>query len=253
MTLLVTGGTGTLGRPTVSALRAAGHEVRVLSRSAGDGHVVGDLATGSGLAEALRGVDTVLHLATTTKRTDIDQTQRLLAAAKGAGVAHLVYISIVGIDTVPYAYYRTKLACERLIEDSGMPFTILRATQFHDFVAGLLLRPQRRLPFLISLDLLDQPIAVGEVAHRLAELAAAAPSGRVADIGGPETSTMTEFARQWQQAHGTHRPVWTVHVPGRFGAAMRRGEHCTPLPGFGRQTFAEFAAADAAADAGASR
>ncbi|MFC5501851.1 SDR family oxidoreductase [Lysinimonas soli] len=244
MTVLVTGGTGGLGRPTTTLLRSAGHEVRVLSRRPGEGRATGDLSTGSGLADALTGVDTVLHLAT-TGRSDAAQTTHLLDAAKPAGVAHLIYISIVGVDEVPLGYYRDKLACERLIEASGIPFTILRATQFHDFVAAVF-RPQRHLPVLISLDVLDQPIAVDEVAERLTELAASRPAGRVADIGGPETRPVREFAEIWQRAHGTHRPIWNLPVPGGMGRAMRRGDHTTALPGFGRQTFAQYAAADAA-------
>lgn len=244
MTMLVTGGTGGLGRPVTALLRAAGHEVRVLSRRPGEGRVTADLSTGSGLDDALKRIDTVLHLAT-TRKSDAAQTTRLLDAAKEAGVAHLIYISIVGVDKVPLGYYRDKLACERLIEGSGIPFTILRATQFHDFVAAIF-RPQRRLPVLISLDVLDQPIAVEEVAERLTELAEGRPAGRVADIGGPETHPVREFAEIWQRAHGTRRPIWNLPLPGGMGRAMRRGDHTTTLPGFGRQTFAEYAAADAA-------
>ena len=147
MTILVTGGTGTLGRPTVERLRAAGHDVRILSRTPGPDRVVGDVTTGAGLAEAMRGVDTVLHLATSAGKKDPRQTQNVVDAARAAGVTHLVYISIVGVDVNPYPYYRAKLESEQIIERSGIPFTILRATQFHDFIA-MFLRLQRRLPFI---------------------------------------------------------------------------------------------------------
>ncbi len=250
MTILVTGGTGGLGRPTVAALRSAGHEVRVLSRTAGDGRAGGDLATGSGLDQALRGVDTVLHLATSRSK-DIGQTTTLLSAAASAGVAHLVYISIVGVDRVPYAYYADKFACERAVEASGVPFTILRATQFHDFVAAVL-RPQRRLPVLFSLNVPDQPIAVEEVAARLVDLAEGAPAGRVADIGGPEQLSFRELAQLWQRAHGTKKPIWTLRLPGGMFRAMRNGEHMTALPGYGSETFQTFAERDAAGPSAAS-
>ena len=125
MTILVTGGTGTLGKPTVRLLRAAGHELRVFSRKPGVGRVVGNLATGEGLAAALDGVDTVLHLANGMFR-EAAQTERLLAALEPAKIRHLFYISIVGVDKNPFAYYKQKLASERLIEASGIPFTILR-------------------------------------------------------------------------------------------------------------------------------
>lgn len=240
-TILVTGGTGGLGRPTVELLRAAGHDVRVLSRTSGP-HI-GDLATGSGLEAALSGVDTVLHLAT-SRWKDSAQTRALLEAARRAGVAHLVYISIVGIEDNPYPYYRDKLACERLIESSGIPYTILRATQFHDFVGGFL-KAQRRMPMLLVLDVPDQPIAVPEVAQRLVELAEAGPSGRVADIGGPEHRTLRELAQDWQLAHGTRKPIWTLRLPGKTVAAFKTGRHMTALPGYGRERFAEYAAREA--------
>lgn len=237
MTILITGGTGTLGRPTTELLRAAGRDVRVLSRTTG-----GDLATGAGLAEALDGVDTVLHLATSASKKDVAQTRRLLDAS--AGVKHFVYISIVGVPTVPYSYYRAKFACEQLIERSGIPFTILRATQFHSFVA-MVPRAQRRLPVILSLDVPDQPIAVQEVAGRLVELVAAGPSGLVADVGGPEQLTLRSAIDTWQRVAGTHKPVWTIPLGGRMMRAMRAGEHMPGLPGFGVSTFAEYAEREA--------
>ena len=237
MIILVTGGTGILGRPTVDLLRAAGHDVRVYSRSTG-----GDLATGAGLAEALDGVDTVLHLATSASMKDVAQTQRLVDAA--SGVDHLVYISIVGVDVVPYSYYRAKLLSERVIEQSGIPFTILRATQFHSFVA-MVPRAQRRLPVIFSLDVPDQPIAVEEVAARLVELVDAGPSGHVADIGGPEQITLRSAIDIWQQAAGTHKPVWTIPLGGKMMRSMRAGDHMPGLPGYGTGTFAEYAAREA--------
>jgi uncharacterized protein YbjT (DUF2867 family) len=242
--ILVTGGTGTLGRPTVRQLRTTGHELSVLSRKPGAGRVVADLSTGEDLPAALDGVETVVHLATTRWR-DVKQTRRLLDAARAAGVTHLLFISIVGVDRIPYGYYRDKVASEAMIEQSGIPFTILRATQFHEFPAGFF-RAQRRLPFRMSLDMLDQPIDVDEVASRLVELVDAGPSGRVPDIGGPEQLTVNALLDIWQQTHGTHRKVWTLRIPGATMRAFGEGHHMTPLPGYGTRTFAEFAAADAA-------
>lgn len=240
-TVLVTGGTGGLGRPTVARLRAAGHEVRILSRRPGPDHVVGDLSTGAGLAEALAGVDTVLHLAT-NRRRDAPDTARLLAAS--AGIAHIVFISIVGVERIPYGYYRDKVACEALVAESGIPFTILRATQFHDFV-GAFLHAQRRLPVVLSLGVPVQTIAVEEVAERLVQLADGEPAGRVPDIGGPEVNQLNELVAIWQAAFSTRKPVWTLHLPGTAIAAFRAGHHTTGLPGYGRSTFAQYAAAEA--------
>jgi len=242
MTILVTGGTGTLGTPTVALLRNAGHDVRILSRKSGPDRMLGDVTTGAGLREALVGVDTVLHLATSAGSKDPAQTRNVVDAALHAGVTHLVYISIVGVDLVPYPYYRAKLESERVIEESGIPFTILRATQFHDFMV-MFIELQKRMPVLLSLEVPDQPIAVEEVATRLAELVEAGPSGRVADIGGPEQLMVREGIAQWQRATGSRRPVWTLHLWGKIIRSFKAGDHMPGLPGYGRQTFAEYLAA----------
>lgn len=244
MTILVTGGTGTLGRPTVALLRAAGRDVRVFSRTPGADRAVGDLTTGEGLAEALVGVDTVLHLATTAGSKDVTQTRNLVEASRAAGVRHLVYISIVGVDVVPYSYYRAKLASERLIEGSGIPFTILRASQFHSFLSAFVTL-QRRLPVILAIDAPDQPIAVEEVAERLADLALGEPAGRVADIAGPEQLRLKDAIATWQRHAGTRKPVWTIPLFGRTIRTFRDGAHMTGLPGFGRETFEEFAKREA--------
>ncbi len=245
MTLLITGGTGTLGRPTVEALRAGGHEPRILSRRPGPGHVVADLQSGAGLPAALAGVETVLHLAT-NRRSDARATQNLLQAARSAGVRHLAYLSVVGVDAVPLGYYRSKLACEELVSGSGVPFTILRATQFHDFVAGAF-RAQRRLPKVITVDVPFQPIDTRAVAARLASLVGAEPAnGRVDDLGGPEVLPMAELARQWLVARGAApqaaaRRVAEWHAPGTLVGAYRAGLHTTGVPGPGIH-FADWAA-----------
>jgi len=177
-TILVTGGTGTLGRPLVTRLRSDGHEVRVLSRR-GPEHPVDLSVGGAALDTALAGVDTVVHCASSPRGGDETAARNLLTAVRRAGVGHVVYISIVGVDRVPFSYYRTKFAVERMIEESGVGWTILRTTQFHDLVAQVLnalsKSPVMPIPSAIS----DQPIEVTEVSLRLAELAAGEPQGRV--------------------------------------------------------------------------
>ena len=138
MKVLVTGGTGVLGRELVRLLDDRA-EVKVLSRRPTDrpGYFRGDLDTGEGLAAAIDGVDVVAHCATAADyrrpRRDVDGTRRLLEAA-GGQQPHVVYISIVGIDRIPLGYYRAKLATEDLIRGSGVPWTVFRTTQFHDLV-----------------------------------------------------------------------------------------------------------------------
>ena len=245
MTVLVTGATGTLGRPTVAGLRAAGHTVRALSRRPGPDRVVGDLLTGEGLRDAVDGVDTVVHLASGPKRDD-DATGNLLDAAGAAGVRHVVHMSIVGIDDIPLGYYRGKVAAERVVESSVVPWTILRATQFHDLVEKIL-RAQRYSPAVLAPAFALQPIAADEVAGRLVELAAGEPAGRVPDIGGPAVRPVPDLARAWRRATGSRRPVVPVRLPGRLFGAYAAGHALVAGPAYGRTTFEEHLARRAGA------
>ena len=141
--ILVTGGTGSLGSRVVNRLSEAGDKVRVMSRYRHANTIRGDLLTGEGLEEAVEGVSTIIHCASSslrkTRQVDVDGTRRLLWAAERAGVSHLLFVSIVGVDRNPYfPYYRMKLETERIIEHSEVPWTILRATQFHRFVLRLI-------------------------------------------------------------------------------------------------------------------
>ncbi|MBT2447360.1 NAD(P)H-binding protein [Streptomyces sp. ISL-43] len=240
-TILVTGGTGNLGAPVVRRLRDAGHEVRVLSRHSAD-HPV-DLRDGSGLDAAMAGVRVVVHCASSPRGGDDVAAGHLIAAARRAGtVTHIVYISIVGVDEVPLPYYKTKLKVERMLADSGLGVTVLRTTQFHDLVARALAAvaklPVMPLPAGVS----GQPIAVAEVADRLAALAAAPPAGRVPDMGGPEVITFEDAARAYLAAVGKHRRLVPVPLAGKAYAGFKRGGHLTPSHAVGKVTFAEFLA-----------
>ncbi len=243
--VLVTGRTGVLGRRVVERLGSAGIEARVLSRSGRSGTVKGDLLTGEGLARAVRGVDTVLHCASSslrkTRRTDVGGTGRLLDAAERAGVSHLVYISIVGIDRVQsYPYYRAKLDAERIVEGSPVPHTILRATQFYDLVFGAM-RALDKLPvMLVPRGLVGQPIDAGEVAGRMVELAFDGPAGRAPDVGGPGVWTMAEAARGYLCATGRKRKLLEVPLPGKTARAFRSGALTCPQNAYGRITWEEF-------------
>ncbi len=241
-TILVTGGTGTLGRLVTDRLRADGHEVRVLSRHS-EPYAVDLREGGRALDTALAGVDTVVHCATTLRGGDERSAANLVAAARRAGVAHLVYISIVGVDRVPYGYYRSKLAVEKAVEESGLGWTVLRTTQFHDLVVGVL-RVLTRVPFVVpSLGVRDQPVEVAEVADRLAALAVGAPAGRVPDMGGPEVRTFGSLARAYLDATGRHRAVVNVPLAGKAYRAFREGGHLAPGHAVGKVTFEEYLAA----------
>ncbi|MFI5692387.1 SDR family oxidoreductase [Kribbella sp. NPDC051586] len=236
--ILVTGGTGTLGRPTVTRLRAADHQVRVLSRKPGPDHVVADLTSGAGLQAAVEGTDVIVHLATSQGRRDVQQASNLLTAA--AGMKHVVVMSIAGIDRIPLPYYRSKLAAERLVAESGVPYTILRATQFHNLIDRVL-SAQRFFPAVIAPSIPLQPIAVEDVAVRLTELVDQAPlNGRAPDIGGPERRSVPELARQWKQVRASSRPVVPVRLGGRTFRAFADGAAMVDGPPYGHLTFGEY-------------
>ncbi|MGW5423004.1 SDR family oxidoreductase [Streptomyces sp. NPDC003943] len=238
-TILVTGGTGTLGRLVTARLRAAGHEVRVLSRRS-QPYAVDLREGGPGLDTALAGVDTVVHCASTQTGGDEKAARHLLHAAKRAGVRHLLYISIVGVDRVPFPYYKAKLAVEKLVEESGLGHTILRTTQFHDLVLRFLELSARLPVMLLPAGVADQPIEVGEVADRLAELAEGEPAGRVPDMAGPEVRTFPDLAGAYLRASGKRRPLLSVPLPGSAYRAFRAGGHLAPDRAEGRVTFEDF-------------
>ncbi|MFG2326455.1 SDR family oxidoreductase [Streptomyces sp. NBC_01723] len=240
--ILVTGGTGTLGRLVTERLRTDGHEVRVLSRHSRP-YAVDLRENGGGLDAALGGVETVVHCATSPRGGDERAASNLVAAARRAGVAHLVYISIVGVDRVPFGYYRSKLAVERTVEESGLGWTVLRATQFHDLVVQVLQALAKAPVLPLPAGIRDQPVEVAEVADRLAALAAGAPAGRVADMGGPEVRTFESLARAYLRATGRRRAVVKVPLAGKTYRAFRAGGHLAPGRAVGTGTFEEYLAA----------
>jgi uncharacterized protein YbjT (DUF2867 family) len=235
--ILVTGGAGHLGRPLVKQLSAAGYRVRGMSRRASPGEdwpgaewKRADLKTGAGVAEAVQGMDVVVHLAAIgNSMVDCEGTRRLLDAARAAHVSHVVFISVVGIDKVPWAGGKAKLASESLIEQSGISWTILRATQFH-YGIDFLLRFLGKLPLvmLVPTDLPLQPVDEGEVAQRLAEIVQAGPSGRLPDMGGPQVHTTGELARIWLKQRGMHRPIIPLWLAGKTVRALRQGGNTCP-------------------------
>jgi uncharacterized protein YbjT (DUF2867 family) len=239
--ILVTGGAGHLGHLVVKHLSAAGHPVRGMSRRASPGEdwpgaewKQADLKTGVGVAEAVRGMDVVVHLAAIgNSMVDFEGTHRLLDAAREAQVSHVVFISVVGIDKVPWAGGKAKLASEDHIEHSGLPWSILRATQFHygiDFLLNFLTRPPL---VLVPTDFPLQPVAEEEVAQRLVEIVQAGPSGRLPDMGGPRVYTSGELARIWLRQRGMRRAIIPLWLPGKTARALRRGGNTCPQRAIG--------------------
>jgi len=244
MKLAVAGGTGTVGVHVVEVARERGHDVVVLSRSAGI-----DLVSGSGLSDALSGIDAVIDVASTQTISAKESTaffaavtSNLLTAETEAGVDHHLALSIVGIDRAPHAYYAGKVEQERIVRAGTVPWTILRATQFHEF-AGQIRAQMSFGPVSIIPKMVSQPIAAREVAERLIDLAEQSPAGRVADLGGPREERMAEMVRRGARAIGARGLVLEIPIPGAYGRAMRDGTLVTTTDSdHGRQTFDEWLA-----------
>jgi uncharacterized protein YbjT (DUF2867 family) len=224
--VLVTGASGTLGSAVLPRLEKQGYAVRPMSRAPRDGWAAADLRTGDGLAAAVRGVDVIVHLASApgrARQTDVAGTRRLLEAAGAAGVRHVLYVSINGIDRVPYRYYQEKLDTEEIVRAGGVPFTILRAAQFHPFVEMLLAVSSKLGPLIVDPTWRVQPVAVEDVADRIADLIALPATGETTEFAGPQVLTFDELARTWLEARGSKRPIWRLRFPGRMSRAIRAG------------------------------
>ncbi|MDR6905010.1 uncharacterized protein YbjT (DUF2867 family) [Agromyces sp. 3263] len=249
MKIAVAGGTGTVGRHVVDVVRERGDEPVVLARSTGV-----DLVTGAGLSGALDGVDTVIDVASVQTLSDAASrdffgavTRTLLAAEVAAGVRHHVALSIVGVDDAPHGYYAGKVLQEQLVEAAPVPWTILRATQFHEF-AGQIFDTAKVGPLVLVPRMRSQPVAAREVAERLVALAVGEPAGRANDLAGPREERMADLTRRWAAATGRRGRVLELPLPGAYGRALRNGTLLArPGSDLGLQAFDEWLAAQAAA------
>jgi uncharacterized protein YbjT (DUF2867 family) len=242
--VLVTGGTGPLGTLLLEPLQAAGHTVRQMSRrGTGQGGVRGDLATGEGLGEAVAGAELIVHAASDPRgnpwQVDVAGTRRLVEAVDRSRLRHLVYVSIVGVDRIPFGYYRAKFAAEQVLTASGLPVTLLRSTQFHGFVDHLF-QTLRRGPLLpVPRGWQLAPVETAEVAAHITALAGGPPSDGVVEFGGPEDRSAAELARDWAARHAPGVRVIPLPVPGKLGAAFRDGAAVPTGAPRGRRTYAE--------------
>jgi uncharacterized protein YbjT (DUF2867 family) len=253
--ILVTGGTGTLGRHVVGRLNSAGHHVRVFTRrnrndERGISFAGGDLLSGVGVDAAVAGVGTIIHCAGSSKGDDL-ATRNLVNAAARTGRPHLVYISVVGADRVPvtrwidrmmFSYFAMKRRAELIVANSTLPWTTLRATQFHDLVL-LVLENLVRLPIVpVPSGFSFQPIDVGEVAAHLVDLALKDPSGLVPDIAGPRVYAASDLVRGYLTATDRRRLTLPIRLPGNAARALRAGANIAPAQAVGGKTWEEFLA-----------
>lgn len=252
-TILVTGGTGTLGRHVVALLRQAGREIRVLSRqshASADGieYVTGDLLKGEGIEAAVEGVGVIVHCAGSSKGDD-EATGNLVWAASRAGAPHLLYISVIGVDRIPlvsgidrtmFGYFGSKLAAERIVADSGLPWTTLRAAQFHDLLLTVA-QQMAKLPVMpVPAGFRFQPVDASEVAGRLVELTLGRPAGRVPDMGGPRVYGLADLLRGYLRARGKRRMMVPLWIPGKAARAFRAGANLAPERAVGHRTWEDF-------------
>jgi uncharacterized protein YbjT (DUF2867 family) len=231
MRITVAGATGNIGALTVAALERAGHHVVRVSRSLGV-----DLTTGDGLDAALTGVEAVIDV-TSSPATDREEaaayfgttTRNLLAAEERAGVRHHVLLSIAGVDRVEgNAHYAGKREQERVVTEGPIPWTIVPATQFHDFAAMVTSWTEQDGAATVA-PLLVQPIAPADVADVLAEIGTSAPQGRYREVAGPEPQDLVDMARRTNDARGRAVklvPTWSA----LFGPEMA-GDVLLPRPG----------------------
>lgn len=222
MKLAVIGATGQIGSRVVELLRTAGHEVTGVSRSSGV-----DVVTGSGVADAVTGNEVLVDLTNSPSVDDepamtffTASSANLVAAAKAGGVGHYVALSIVGADSLPVSgYMNAKVAQENTVKQSGLPFTIVRATQFHEFadmiVTGMTVDGEVRVP-----EARIQPIAAADVAEYVARVAQQAPVNGVVNLGGPEKMSFAELARAVLARRGESTPVVVDPAATYFGVPV---------------------------------
>jgi uncharacterized protein YbjT (DUF2867 family) len=185
----------------------------------------------------------VVHAASDARgdywQADVAGTRRLVQAVDRERLRHLVFVSIVGVDRIPYGYYRAKFATEQVLLASGLPVTLLRITQFHTFVDELLATARRGPVLPVPMGWRAQPVDVGEAAEYTAAVASGSPAGDVVEYGGPEELTAAEMARAWAAAREPSARVVATPVPGRLSSAFRDGAALPTGGDRGRRTYGE--------------
>ncbi|GAA1921838.1 NAD(P)H-binding protein [Microbacterium aoyamense] len=241
--ILITGGTGTIGRRVVPLLAGRADTVRVASRRPATHPDPGiewmpvDTVRGTGLDQAVTDIDTVLHLAGGANGDDTG-TRNTVHAAHEAGIDHVVLISVVGADRMPIGYFRRKASSERIVEESGIPHTIIRVAQLHQFVHPIA-RTLSRLR-LAPRGLRFEPVDVDRVAERLAELVTSPAAGKVGDLAGPEVLSAHDLVMQYRAQQGKRGGLIALGIPGAVGRAYTAGDNLAQDPDRGVVTWRDY-------------
>ncbi|WP_268224499.1 SDR family oxidoreductase [Sinomicrobium oceani] len=222
--ILITGGTGTLGKKLCQLLdaRRTSYIIGTRKECNDPAKVTMDLIQNTGVREAVAGKELIFHLATDMKK-DTEATQNLLKALGGQSKVHLVYISIVGIEDIPFSYYRQKLASENAIKQSGIPYTIVRATQFHEFAHSIITNLLRYRIGILPKKIVLQTIDVSLVAKELVNVSQKTPENKTYELGGAEILKLGQMAAIWLKVTGKRRWILNIPIPGKLGKALRNG------------------------------
>lgn len=250
--ILVTGGTGALGTDLVARLAQTPHIIRITSRQPKPAEAKTEWAqvnfeSQRDFSEAVRDVDVIVHCASSptrnTYQADVIGTQNLLASARQAKVKNFIFISIVGIDRIPYSYYLHKLAIEKDIKESGVPYSIARVAQFHGFI-DMLLGLTKRLWWMPILTLPTnwqlQTIDTREVSTYLAPFIEKDATGRIDNVAGPQVLRLGDMARQWRDIQGGYKPIIRLPMFGKIAHGVDQCYLTAPDKAYGSITWADY-------------
>jgi len=247
LNILVTGATGLLGSALLNQLSNPLYKVKITSRSkpVSTGPfewVYSDLSTGEGIEEAVQGIDVIIHAATSpvknSKIVEVSGFEEFLS--KIQHINHFIYPSIVGIDEIPLKYYKLKHEAEDLLKNSSIPYTIVRATQFHNFVDNLFLSKPLFNRYVVPGNIKFQSIDVSEFANHLIGLVDKGPQGRTDDFGGPDILTLREMAELKIQMNNESNKVLSFSMPGQFYRSLKAGKNTNDKQRMGKITFKDY-------------
>lgn len=243
----MTGATGQLGSALLNQLRGSDFIIKMTSRRKPEGAedyewVYSDLMSGEGLDEAVKDVDAIIHAATSpvkhSRLIEVSGLERFLS--KLQHIKHFIYPSIVGIEEIPYKYYQLKYEAEELLKNSSIPYTIVRARQFHSFVDHLLLSKPLLKRYVIPGKMKFQSVDVGEFANHLIDFIPKGPQGRTDDFGGPEIMALREMAEQKIKLNNETNKVLSIPLTGKLYKSFVDGKNTNFNQKTGRITFEEY-------------